>query len=470
MTWASLLVRLSSVVVVLPLVLNRFAPVEVAVWMLFSSILTLTLLLDLGFAPTFSRLFSYALGGAGIERMAAMQCEARTADQHRPAGDPAPTVSRVFAALLWIYPRLATGSVALFSVVGTVILRELIPQFPDPASMWLAWVVVLVGAYAGIVGNAFSVVLQGMNEVALQKRLDIVLGMAQVLSCFAVLALGGGILALVLAYQAWTVIGVLANRILVSQRFSYLKQVRPRRDREVLGVLWPSAWRSGVGVLMSHGLIQASGLVYSQLASASELASYLLAIRVITMVSQVSQAPFYSKLPELARLHALGESGRCLAVARRGMKLAQAFLSLGVVAVALLSGTLLDLIDSKIPFVPLSLWALIAVAFFVERFGAMHLQLYSVTNHITWHIANGVTGTLMITTAVGLYPSLGIVALPVAMLIAYSIFYAPYASRASSRAFGFSLWRFETGASIPTFVFMAGALGAIALLGKLNVS
>lgn len=469
MTWASLFVRLSSFVVVLPLVLSRFAPAEVAVWMLFSSILTLTLLLDLGLAPTFSRLFSYALGGVGIEHMAAMRREASNGDQLLPARDPAPTVSRVFAALRWIYPRLATGSVALLSVGGTVMLREPISHCPDAASMWLAWAAVLIGAYAGIVGNAFSVVLQGMNEVALQKRLDMALGIAQTLSCFAVLLFGGGILALVIAYQGWTIIGGQANRILVGRCFSYLSTVRPLRDRAVLTVLWPSAWRSGVGVLMSHGLIQASGLVYSQLVSARELASYLLAVRVITLVSQVSQAPFYSKLPELARLHALGDSGKCLVVARRGMKLAQAVLSLGVVAVALCSDRLLDLIGSKIPFVPPSLWALIAVAFFVERFGAMHLQLYSVTNHITWHIANGVTGTLMIAISVALYPSLGIVALPAAMLIAYSIFYAPYASRASSRAFGFSLWTFESRASIPAFVCMAGALSAITLLSKLTV-
>lgn len=469
MTWASLLVRLSSVLFVLPLVLNRFAPVEVAVWMLFSTFLTLTLLLDLGLAPTFSRLFSYALGGVGIEHMLVIQCKTSTADQHQPACDPAPAVSRVFAALRWIYPRLAVGSVALFSVGGTVMLREPISHCPDPRSMWLAWAAVLVGAYAGIVGNAFSVVLQGMNEVALQKRLDIALGIAQVLSCFAVLAFGGGILALVLAYQAWTVIGVLANRILVGQCFSYLKLVRPRLDRDVLSVLWPSAWRSGIGVLMSHGLIQASGLVYSQLVSARELASYLLALRVITMVSQVSQAPFYSKLPELARLHALGESGKCLAVARRAMMFAQALLSLGIVSVALCSGTLLDLIGSETPFVPLSQWALIAFAFFVERFGAMHLQLFSVTNHITWHITNGVTGALMIAIAVGLYPIQGIEALPTAMLIAYCIFYAPYAARASSKAFGFSLWRFETRTSIPAIVFMASALSAIGLFSRFNV-
>ena len=34
-----------------------------------------------------------------------------------------------------------------------------------------------------------------------------------------------------------------------------------------------------------------------------------------------------------------------------------------------------------------------------ERVGALHIQLYSMTNHIVWHIANGVTGILLIVLA-----------------------------------------------------------------------
>lgn len=464
MTWISLLVRLSSLVVILPLVLNRFAPAEVAVWMLFSSIFTMALVLDLGLTPTFSRFFSYALSGVGVERLAPFQHGPQHSGRALRAEDPAPAVSRVFAALRWIYPRLAVGSVTFFSLVGTALLQDTISQCPDPAGMWIAWAGVLVGAYAGIVGNAFSAAMQGMNEVAMQKRLEAILGGAQAISCFAVLAFGGSILELILAYQSWTVIGAFANRDLIVRRFKYLKNVRPERDGELLGVLWPAAWRSGLGVLMSHGLIQASGLIYSQLVSPHELASYLLALRVVTVVSQLSQAPFYSKLPELARLYAAGELAKCVALASRCMKHAQVILVAGVVTVALLSGTLLNLIGSETSFVPLSQWALIAIAFFAERLGAMHLQLFSVTNHIIWHVANGVTGTLMIALGVSLYPNLGVTALPTAMLIAYSIFYAPYASRASSRALGFSIWRFETGVSLLPFMCLVFALGAIALL------
>jgi hypothetical protein len=460
MTWASLSVRLSSVVVVLPLVLHRFAPAEVAVWLMFSTILTLTVLLDLGLAPTFSRLFSYALSGAPVEAMADMRSGLKNVSSPGSV-DCAATVGRLFGVLRWVYPRLALCSVVLFSAIGTWALSVPIERTAEPAAMWFAWVVVLGGSYWAIVGNAYSVALQGMTEVAAQKRLDALVGVAQLLSSFTVLACHGSILALVISYQTWVMVGAAANRALLVRRFPYLKRVPANREVAVLRVLWPSAWRSGVGVLMSHGVIQSSGLIYSQLVPAGQLASYLLAIRLVTMVSQISQAPFYSKLPELARMHASGETTKGLAVARRGMRLAQGLLCAGVIGVALTSDLLLKLIGSKTEFVGVFMWSAIAIAFFVERFGAMHLQLYSITNHIIWHIANGVTGAIMIASSVLLYPYIGVIALPAAMLFAYSVFYAPYAITASSRAFGFSILRFEAAASIPSFVLMTGALGVV---------
>ena len=73
MTWGSLLVRLAGVVVILPIVLRRFSPPEVAVWQLFASLMTLVLLMDLGLSPTFSRLLAYARGVASLDDMRDMR-------------------------------------------------------------------------------------------------------------------------------------------------------------------------------------------------------------------------------------------------------------------------------------------------------------------------------------------------------------------------------------------------------------
>ena len=181
--------------------------------------------------------------------------------------------------------------------------------------------------------------------------------------------------------------------------------------------------------MMSFGLIQASGLMYASLAEGAKLASYLLGLRVIQVISQTSQAPFYSKIPLMARLYAEGERQQLLQVSGRGVKLAHATFVAGFFAATLVGAPVLEWLGSETKFPDAILWGLLGLAFFLERMGAMHLQLYSVTGHIIWHIANGLTGIVMVSLGWLLYAKLGIYGFPLAMLAAYILVYYTIAVR-----------------------------------------
>jgi uncharacterized membrane protein YdcZ (DUF606 family) len=131
----------------------------------------------------------------------------------------------------------------------------------------------------------------------------------------------------------------------------------------------------------------------------------------------------------------------------------------GGIGVALTADFALRLIHSKTAFVSPTIWLLTCCAFFLERLGAMYLQLYSTTNHIVWHIANGVTGTIMLALALLLYPHWGVLAFPAAMLAAYLSFYTWYAIRLSAQAFQFGWLQFERQcAMLPALAGAACAL------------
>jgi hypothetical protein len=98
----------------------------------------------------------------------------------------------------------------------------------------------------------------------------------------------------------------------------------------------------------------------------------------------------------------------------------------------------------------------------MERVGAMHIQLYSLTNHIVWHIANGVTGILLIATALVLYRWQGALGLPTAMLLINMVFYSPYAISYSSRAFGFDIPAFLKGTALAPLAVL-GVMSALAI-------
>ncbi|OGI40850.1 MAG: hypothetical protein A2V91_00650 [Candidatus Muproteobacteria bacterium RBG_16_64_10] len=442
MSWGSLGVRVIGFVLVLPLALRHLPVEEIAVWFLFLSLIALQGLADFGFAPTFVRAVAYARAGreAGAER-----------------------VDAVIRTMRYVYVRLALASLALISVVGGVALWGPISQVREPAQAWSAAALMALGGAFGIRAAMFAVYLQGAERIAAFRRREIVAGLAMVAASSLVLVSGGGLLGLSCVSLAGALAGSALNRALavrLSPPGTWAAAASP--DMEVMRSVWPPAWRSGLGVLMTFGAIQGSGVVFAQLAPPIEVASYLLAQRLMQALSEFASVPFYTRLPGLARMFAEARSAELLTDAGRGMLRANWLLVAGIVGLGSIGVPLLALIGSRTPFAAADLWWLLGTAVLVERIGAMHLQLYSTTNRIVWHIANGVAGILMICAMPFAYRSFGVLGLPLGMLIGYAAFYAPFSMACSYRAFRLNPAQIDLAASAaPLAVVVAGLLAAL---------
>ena len=452
MTWGSHLSRSLSLLLVVPLILTRLDTADIALWYLFSTIIVLQGLADTGFSPTFARVLAYALGG-----MAPDQLKDLRQSVDNTGGEPNwDTVAQICATMRVVYTRLTLVAMAALGTLGTWAVVRPIAQSPDAEAAWAAWGVILLGSTVMLRGNTFSAYLQGMNRIALLRRWEALTSLGAILTSFVVLLLGGGLLGLVIAHQSWMVLNVLRNRWLCRSiddgRFKTFtsKAVNPT----VFAAVWPSAWRSGLGIAMSYGLIQLSGVIYAQLGSTEQVAMYLLSLQLMTMVSRFSQAPFYSKLPLLARLRAQGETAEQVRLARRGMALSHWTFVLGFVGLGLFATPLLALIGSNAAFADPLLWALLGLGTLLERYGAMHIQLYSTTNHIIWHVANGVSGTIYLAVSLLLFPAAGVYAFPLGILAGYAGFYCWYAARHSYRTFQLRLWSFERATLLQPLTLM----------------
>jgi hypothetical protein len=356
----------------------------------------------------------------------------------------------------------------LLAVVGSAVLARPISLTPDPTSAWLAWAVVVVAGYVNLRTNYLAVLLQGLNEIALVRRWEAITSVATVLTGFVVLLLGGNLLVLVASMQIWSIAAALRNRWLCQQvanrRFAPLPAAK--NDPEMMARLWPATWRSGIGVLMSFGLIQASGLINAQFANAANSASYMLCLRIMQLISSFSTAPFYSKLPLLPRLRAEGKIDQLLRVAGDGMRKSLWTYALGFAAAGLLGPMILARIRSNVEFPQPAFWVILGAMFFVERYAAMHLQLYSTTNHIITHIANGITGLLVIIFTLMLLPILGLLALPTGLLAGYVSFYSWYPVRHAYREFKMRFLIFEVRNSLGRAIVFVAAAAAMLTMGK----
>jgi hypothetical protein len=461
-TWASLAVRLVSVGAVLPLVLSRFDTAEIAVWLLFGVVLNLQILGDLGFAQSYTRAVAYVFGGATLGQIAfaGPVSSATTRNNVDPIvlGTLLGTMNRLFHLAAWSF-------FALLLFVGNLVIERHLSELADPDAGKVAWLVVAAATAVSLRSNYYTCYLIGAGEVALVKRWEAAFGLASVLSIVAILVLKTDctLLQFVLLQQVWVLVALIRNWWLFAGHVSSMNVLVRRFDKQVFRDLWPGAWRGGLGIAMSAGLIQASGLVYAWLAPASQAASYLLALRLIQAVSQISQAPFYSKLPLLTRLRAQGQLDQQLQLARRGMRISHLTYAAGFLSLGFTAWWLLKTIHSGAQFVEPWIWAMMGIAFFLERLGAMHLQLYSTTGHIIWHIANGWTGVMMLGMSVLSYRFLGLIAFPLAMALSYASVYCPISLRHSSRMFGFKPAEYERNvAGLPASLILLYSVGAFA--------
>jgi O-antigen/teichoic acid export membrane protein len=118
---------------------------------------------------------------------------------------------------------------------------------------------------------------------------------------------------------------------------------------------------------------------------AQDAASFGLTWKCITTSTDFSRAPFYSKIPRMSRLLAEGRRADMLVVARRGMKLGFLSYLFGCLCVAVLGDFMLEFLGTDIRLLGPLPWAAFSAAFLLERYSAMHLQLYTISHHVVWH-------------------------------------------------------------------------------------
>lgn len=405
----------------MPLVLAKLPVAQANVWLLLTSIASLQLMADFGFSPTFVRAVSYA-------RASRVSSEATSL--HAPLCQIVETMRRVYLRLLLV-AFLGLG------LVGTYVLIKPISYLNDPIVGWVAWVVTLSGGVVSFRKGMYSAFLQGLDKIATVRRSEAICDLLGLVLAIVCLLSGAGLIGVVVSVQVGFAIAYVAIRVqAVRSETSIVWSGKAACHPEVMNFVWPAAWRSGLGTIMSFGVFQGLGMGYAQVASPSQSASFLLALRLSRMLTVFSNVPFYVKVPSMARAYAEGRISQLIGMAGRGMFLTMWLVCAGVILVGFSAPLLLQLVGSETVFVPGTIWWLLSCGMILERSGAMHLQLFSMTNDIVWHIANGVAGAVVVAVSLLLIKPFGAHGLALSFLLSNLCFYAPYCMARSYARFG----------------------------------
>jgi len=434
MTWGNLLAKSSSLILLLPLILTNFSSVDIVVWYVYSTIISLQMLIDFGFTPTITRIISYAYGGLSIreiEKLTITDIKSETIEKR-------PNYSSIYICYLtskYAYLLLAVIALCFSAVIGTWLVSDSLSSSTTPNDAWLGWWLVLIVSAVTLYGNTYVSFLQGLNKVALVQRVQMFMSIMSIISATLTLLMGQSILVVVSAFYAWNLVGVIANKMLTSKYINKSDNNKANFDF-FRKIIWSNAWRSGVGVMLSLGLVQFSALIVTKIASPAVAATYMLSLQLVRAASSFSQAPFYAKLPKLAQLYAQSSIDTLVTIAKKGILFSLLTFILITIFIGTFGSYFLEMIGANAAFPEKYFWFILSFAFLIERLGASYLQLYSLTGDIIWHIANGVTGILVIIFIFILYNYMNIYAFPLSMLIGYIVFYTPYVIIKSVKVFG----------------------------------
>lgn len=448
-TWFSYSTKALSLFVVLPLLLHKFSVEEVALWYIFATVIALQGIADLGFRFTFVRFIAYAQGGA--EDILGKKEEYEL----REKSDPNLTLlGKIYSLMTKVYLWLTLALFLMLLGFGTWALIHPIGLVQYQQDAWIAWIVIIVVSTYKFYGTIYSNYLEGINQIALVRRWEGITSIGAILTSVVVLLIFESLLALVIANQIWVIINVVRNKILLgyANKGSFkLLQTKHEFDKPLFKKIWEPAWKSGISGIMSNSLSNFMSIIYAQVGNSVSVASYMLALRLIGVVKDISVAPYYTKLPSFAMLYSQGKKEQFMQLAQKGMFVSNLIFIIGSIAVGELAHYMLDIIDSDVSFVSDSLWILLMFAYFIHRFGAMHIHLYSTSNHIISHIADGVSGVIFLVTTFILLPIVNLYAIPIGLLAGYLGFYAWYSAYHSYSFMKIGFFAFEKKASLLPF-------------------
>lgn len=423
MTWGNLSAKSSSLVILLPVVLTTFSAEDIVIWYLYFTVVSLQMLIDLGFLPTFTRLFSYAYSGLSIEEIYKIK-SLRKKNKKKPDQK---SLYCLFLATRHVYSILAVLSLILSLTAGSWFVAPILAKSSNPSEAWAGWLIVCVLASFNLFANSFVALLTGMDKVALVQRWQMLTSLMSVITSSLVILFSHSLLAGISVYFSWYIFNFIINFYLLKKNFQYSGGGEHDKVFDtVKRLIFPTAWRSGLGVLFSMGLIQISGVVVARFEDQVIAASYMIGLQIIRAISSFSQVPFYSRIPYFSQLYARKQITELIRLTKDRMLKSLMIFCIMYTLVAFLGDVILNFINAKADFPELKLWLLIGLAFFIERFGVMLLQLYTLSNHIVWHIANGITGSLMIILVFFFHSFLGVLSFPLAMVVAYVLFFIPY--------------------------------------------
>ncbi|MFD2579010.1 lipopolysaccharide biosynthesis protein [Novosphingobium colocasiae] len=447
------LARAGSCVLPVPLLYRDHGAPGAAFWLLATTMIGMQNLLLLGAPQIFIRMLAVAQVGAGR--------------QPSSSAGAAPSMADIRALMHRVFLAATVAITVLMATAGSHFVAPVIAASVRPDDMWAAWSVIVASAPLRTALLCHLTYLNGCGVLARPRLIDGIGWALSGLLAMIALRFSGSLLVMAIIAQVPIMAATIANGYL-ARRHGWTGWQEPRTARlgPTARVIWPPTWRAGLGVLLSTGVRQGSGVLLAKYVSAGTLAGYLLALNGIAVIMMLSAVPVQSALHRMVQAFAAERTQAHVAIAAIAMRrsLWVAALLCGILALAT---PLLARWQPHHPFVSLPVWSVMAAGLFLQRYGAVHLQHYSITNHIVWHWLDGATGLVNLALCLWWIPGHGALGAAWANTLSLLVCYAWLPTVMAVRRFGMEWPACDLDAAVRPAAGLAMLIGAAFLLQRM---
>lgn len=381
-TWLNYGITLLGFSLVTLLVVGRLPAEEVAVWLLFNSLISISNLVDFGFSPVITRQYSYCVKNLG-ESEKKYNWE---------------LIEKVYGLSGIIYLILGVAFIGVGYLFYITSISFNIEKTKQADTLSIAYLILISGLTISFYGKKYLNTLTGLGEVPKVNRINAFFNLVKYLIAASIFYFHESILLLVIVYQTVNILIVLKNYILLRRDFpEFMNFSAISFDRSLFPIIFSPAWRGALGMIGSVGVIEVSGHIFSMYGQTEDVANYLFAYRIIIYISLLSNVPFYSKLPIWNSLRMNGALNELRAQSFKSINLVAVFFSLSIFSSALIIPFFLEFIGSDLDFVSVDLWLFMGLVFFLERHHGIHAHLFSTTNKEPFYIPVMITGIIYLT-------------------------------------------------------------------------
>jgi len=394
MTCLEMVVRYGVAVIVLPIALKKLEAAELAYYLYINTLIALSFLADSGFSQTIIRAAAYFRSGV-------TEIPERVTELSGTRGTNSPNwqgVGRLIATTSRIYLVIGLVAIFLLSTLGGVTVHNIIQQQDNHTNAWFVFFLLIFLSFLLLQASRWSSLLQGLNEVARAKRIELLTGILRLVGIGIALIAGFGVLGAVTAMLFAALVSFMLMRTMVLRlvRENGVLKIHEIHDSAMLKRLWPATWRMGVICWGAYLIYYGGTVVVSQVSDAKLIASYLLSFQLVTILYRFATSPAVVFQPQIAASISNNELKKVNQLTVKSVRYSLGMYVIGGLLLYYFASDALVLINSKSQLVSRDILLLMLIMYLLETHHSLHAGIYMATNHVPFMVPALVSGAAIV--------------------------------------------------------------------------